>query len=114
MALLGRHSGGAFSRVSRVLPPHFPAAGGPWANGHTPPPAREFAARVAAHIKQNCPHYFREAAEDVRRSDGSDVDYWSIIQVYEVLIRPGRVLSVYCKMPKSRWGLTSPELLAQD
>jgi hypothetical protein len=114
LAQLGRGIGGAFSRRLPGHPPPLPGAGRPSANGHTPPPAREFAARVAAHIKQNCPHYFREAAEYVRRSDGSDVDYWSIIQVYEVLIRPGRVLSVYCKMPKSRWGLTSPELLAQD
>jgi len=70
--------------------------------------------RVADHIRQNCAGFFGEAPAAVRPSGFEDVDYWSIINTYEVHTRRGGRHTVYCKLPKSRWGLCAAEDLGQD
>jgi hypothetical protein len=70
--------------------------------------------RVGTHIRENCGRYFGQPAAAVRPFGMPDVDYWSIIHTYAVETPRGKRHTVYCKMPRSRRGLTPAEDLTSD
>jgi aminoglycoside phosphotransferase (APT) family kinase protein len=70
--------------------------------------------KVAVHLRENCLRYFGERAAAVGLFGREDVDYWSVIHVYTVETSSGKRHIVYCKVPKSRWGLRAAEGLGQD